>query len=67
MKVNKKWFQTLKNYISCGMFNTARAYILSYFILINAPINDIEEIPLSIDIREWELYISYLREKLTND
>lgn len=65
IKVNKRWFQTLKNYVACGMFSIARAYIMSYFILINADKDDIEMIPYSIDDRDWELYLSYLQEKLT--
>lgn len=67
MKVNKRWFQTLKNYVKCGVFSIARAYIMSYFILINANKDDIEIIPYSIDEREWELYLSYFKEKFLND
>lgn len=63
MKVNKQWFQTLKNFVAYGMFNIARAYIMSYFILINADKDDIETIPYSLDEREWELYLSYFKEK----
>lgn len=67
IKVNKSWFQTLKNYVKCGKFNIAIAYILSYFILTYAPIDEIAEIPLSIDEHEWELYLSYFKEKFYND
>lgn len=63
--VNKRWFQTLKNYVACGMFSIARAYLMSYFILFNADKDDIEMIPYSIDDRDWELYLKYLQEKLT--
>ena len=66
MKINKQWFDMLKRFINMGMYSHASVYAQSMLILLNK-YDEIIYIPTSLDEREWELYFSYLKEKLTND
>lgn len=64
MKVNKRWFDMLKRYINIGMFSHASVYVQSVLILLE-DYGEIVNIPTSLNEKEWELYYSYLKEKLT--
>lgn len=66
MKVNNQWFDMLKRFINLGMFSHANVYVQSMLILLNK-YDEIINIPTSLNEREWELYFSYLKEKLAND
>lgn len=64
MKVNQQWFNMLKRYINIGMFSQASGYVQSVLILLE-DYGEIVNIPTSLNEKEWELYYSYLKEKLT--
>lgn len=66
MGVNKQWFDMLKRFINIGMFSHASVYVQSMLILLNK-YDEIMNIPTSLDEREWELYFSYLKDKLAYD
>lgn len=65
-KVNTNWFDMLKRFINIGMFSHASVYVQSMLILLEE-YDEILNIPTSLDEREWELYYSYLKERLKND
>ncbi len=64
MKVNTYWFDMLKRFINLGMFSHASVYVQSVLILLE-DYGEIVNIPTSLNEKEWELYYSYLKEKLT--
>ena len=66
MKVNNQWFDMLKRFINLGMFSHANVYVQSVLILLNK-YDEIINIPTSLNEREWELYFSYLKDKLAYD
>ena len=66
MKINDFWFDMLKRFINIGMFSHASVYVQSMWTLLEK-YDEIINIPTSLDEREWELYYSYLKERLKND
>ena len=64
MNVNTNWFNMLKRFINIGMFSHASVYVQSVLILLE-DYDEILNIPTSLNEKEWELYYSYLKEKLT--
>lgn len=66
IKINTQWFDMLKRFINIGMFSHASVYVQSMLILLNK-YEEIINIPNSLNEKEWELYYSYLKERLKND
>lgn len=66
LKINTQWFDMLKRFINIGMFSHASVYVQSMLILLNR-YEEITNIPTSLNEKEWELYYSYLKERLKND